>query len=201
MPTAVDDSPSPSPRPSTNPFGLGFRPATPGDLQSSPLPSPDPSTSESLDDELEQLAASDSGDAYDETSYPDSLDGTPSPASSPASEAVDALDSEGLRDAARAAVAIAGQQAHEHLARTPGQADVGLYLTDTEDQAGIGDPLARIAARHQGIGKVSPDTADLLASMMGIARYATKQITLAKEAKGRDLAGAGPQPMPQAVDL
>lgn len=204
MPTAVDD-PTPSPTPTPSPRGplglLGFRPP------SSP-PSPE-SPSEWMwlgPEDLENLdgfGLDSDPDEWDEASSPESPAGTSSRASTPAPE-VEALDSEGLRDMARAGVAIAGHQAHEHIAREGGQKAVGLYLTDEEDQAGIGDPLARIAARHQGVGKVSPDTQDLLAALVSIARYGTKQISLAKTAKQLDLAGAGtPQPMPHPapVDL
>jgi hypothetical protein len=196
VPTAVDDSPN-----RRSPLTIGFRPPTSLDdpLSSPPLPSP--SSSPETDEELAEDLGLGSGDDWDAASSPESPEDTSSPGSTPAND-VAALDNEGLRDMARAGVAIAGHQAHQHIAREGGQKQVGLYLTDEEDQAGIGDPLARIAARHQGIGKVSPDTQDLLAALVSIARYGTKQITLAKHAKGIDLAGAGtPQPMPEAVDL
>lgn len=196
MPTAVDGYPSPT----QSPLNIGFRtpaePADPPSSQSLPSPSSSPEASPTLDE-----LGPDSGDDWDAASFPESPDDTSSPGSTPAPE-VQVLDNEALRDMARVGVAIAGHQAHEHLTRTPGQVEVGLYLTDEEDQAGIGDPLARIAGRHQGIGKVSPDTQDLLAALVAVARYGTKQASLAKHAKQRDLAGAGtPQPMPEAVDL
>lgn len=195
VPTAVDDSPSPAPS-LTNPFGLGFR--TPDSPPSNPLPSPSPSPegtsspSPTLDG-----PGPDSGDEWDDASLP-SREDTSSPASSPGSDAApELIDDEALRDMARGGIAFAGHQAHTHLARTDGQKAVGLYLTDTDDQAAIGDPLARIAARHQGIGEVSQDTKDLLTSLVGIANYATKQLTLNTEAKRRDVAGAQqPQEVP-----
>jgi hypothetical protein len=160
-----------------------------------------PSPSTSPEDTSPEDLAPDSGDEWDAASFPESPADTSSRASTPAPDA-QVLDNEALRDMARAGVAIAGHQAHEHLARTPGQREVGLFLTDEEDQAGIGDPLARIAGRHQGVGAVSEDTKDLLAALVSIARYGTKQVTAAKHAKARDLAGAGtPQPMPEAADL
>lgn len=182
-----------NPSPNLGRFGFG-EPKTPDDLPSSSLPSPDLS---SLEAELEDLAP-DSGDDWppDEN---DPSDGTSSPAST---QVANPLNSEGLRDVFRGGVMIAGHQAHEYLARTDGQREVGLYLAEEDDAANIGDPLARVAARHQGVGKVTPDTADLLSAMVGLTRYATKQITRQRAAKELDSAGAGtPQPMPEAVDL
>jgi hypothetical protein len=191
VPTAVDDSPSPAPS-LTNPFGLGFR--TPDSPPSNLLPSPAPSPEESPT--LDEPGPA-SGDEWDDAGQPPSPEDTSSAASSRGSDAPELIDDEALRDMARAGVAMAGHQAHTHLARTDGQKAVGLYLTDTDDQQRIGDPLARIAARHQGIGEISPDTKDLLASLVGIANYATKTITLNAEAKRRDVAGAQqPQEVP-----
>lgn len=211
MPTQqLDESPtlSPIPRPS-DPFRVGFRPATPGDLQSTPLPSP--SQSPESPDELPEGPASDSGDGWDEASSPESLDDTPSQGSTPGSDAagvtVELFTEEDLQGLARGGVQFAGEKAHELVATTEGRKKVGLLLTDEQDQAQIGDPLARIASRHAGDvgGKVNPDTKDLLASLVGIAGYGLKQINRVTEARRLDAGAAGlagsPQPMPQAHDL
>jgi hypothetical protein len=190
----LNGSPTPNPSPSTRSplFGFG-EPRTPADdLLSSPHPNP-----ESPAPNLEDLAPDSADDWADETDHE-----SPEETSSPASTRVaNPLGSEGLRDMFRGGVVIASSQAHNALARSEGQKAVGLYLADAEDAERIGDPLARVAGRHQGIGKVNPDTADLLAAMVGLTRYATKQIQRANEAKQIDGAGAGVQPMPEAVDL
>lgn len=189
--TAVDESLSPSPTlPRQTPKRplFGFGEATepiPADLPSNPPLSPTslPTTEDSLE-ELEQASA----DEWD-----DEEDGSGSPAATSSrgsTRVANPVGSEGLRDMARAGVLIAGDQAHNLLARTEGQQAVGLYRTDQDDAERIGDPLARIAGRHQGVGEMNEDTADLLASMLGLARFATKQITLSHHAKALD---AGPK--------
>ena len=185
---------SPSPSPTRSPlFGFG-EPRTPADdLLSSPLPSPESLTGPSLED-LEP----DSADDWADATGPEHPEETSSPASTPVANP---LGADGLRDMFRGGVVIASSQAHNMLARTEGQKQAGLYLADEEDAERIGDPLARIAGRHQGIGKVNPDTADLLAAMVGLTRYATKQVQRANHAKQIDGPGAGVQPMPEAVDL
>jgi hypothetical protein len=171
---------SPSPSQSRPLFGFG-EPATgeePAGLPSSSLPHLE-SSSPSLED-LEPASADEWHELEDEL---EDLDGTRSTASS--SEGVpNPLNAEGLRDVFRGGVIIAGDQAHQFLAKSEGAREVGLYLTDEEDAANIGDPLARVAARHQGVGKVNPDTADLLAAMVGLTRYATKQISRAHSTTG-----------------
>lgn len=201
MPTVTDEqSPSPTPSPSRNPFGLGFRPAKPGDLPSNDLPSPSTSP-ESIEREA---LASDSGDDWDAANYPESPDDTPSQGSTPAFEpvAVDIFTEDELRVFARGGVAVAGEKAHDLFANTHGQQTVGLYKTDEADQVNIGDPLASIAARRQGIaGKVNPDTKDLLSALVGVFGYLTKQINRRVEARTIDAGAGSPQPMPEPVDL
>lgn len=176
-------------------FGFG-EPKTPAtdDLQSSSHPSP--ASSSTSREDLEPASA----DEWRELEELEDLDATPSTASS-SEQVANPLNAEGLRDVFRGGVIIAGHQAHEFLARSEGQQHVGLYLTDEEDAANIGDPLARVAARHQGIGQVNPDTADLLSAMVGLTRYATKQIGRTRAAKELDLGAATAVPTPEAVDL
>jgi hypothetical protein len=53
----------------------------------------------------------------------------------------------------------------------------GLWLADEEDQANIGDPLARIAARHTPLsGEGTSDVADGIEAMIGTAAYAAKHL-------------------------
>lgn len=75
------------------------------------------------------------------------------------------------------AVLIAGGIANRLAATTEGQRAAQLYLTDDEDAANIGHPLADIVSRHGGVAgkELSPDANDALAAIMGLTNYATKQ--------------------------
>jgi hypothetical protein len=158
---------------------LGFRqPAPPLTSETIPNPASSPEQTSELPG-LGQDSAHD--EPHDEQS--ESRDGTPSKGSS---RVTNPLNGDGLRDTFRGGVLIAGDTAHRVLARTPGQQEAGLYATDEADAEAIGDPLARIAQRHEGIGEVSPDTADLLAAMMGLTRYASKQIAKSQQARALD---------------
>lgn len=192
---ATDQPPTPSPIPSQSPhrprFGFG-EPKIPDDPPSNQPPNPGSfPTEEELLEELEQ----DLGD--DGAEYDPSLSDGPPTSSSASSRVANPLVGEGLRDMFRGGVIFAGEGAHEYLARSEGQKAVGLYLADQQDAEHIGDPLARIAARHQGLGEVSPDTADLLAAMVGLTRYATRQIGKRSAAAAFD---AGTIPT-EAVDV
>lgn len=53
----------------------------------------------------------------------------------------------------------------------------GVWIADEEDQAAIGQPLARIAARRSPItGEGAADTADGLTLLVGTASYAMKNL-------------------------
>lgn len=157
--------------------------------------SPIPSGPETAGEETE----SPDGGSASEADWAEESDPSPSGTSSPGSTRVaNPLAGDGLKDVLRGAVLIGGDQAHNLLARTEGQRAVDLYKADDDDAEAIGDPLARIAARREGIGDVNPDTADLLAAMVGLTRYATKQIGRSRQARELDAAVAG---TPQAVDL
>jgi len=196
----LDDAPpSPPPIPSS-PFGIGFR--QPASRPSSPrLPSP--SSSPESPSPTTGEPGWDSGPESDESDLDESPDPTPSPASTPESDRPEAVKVELFSDdelvaLTRGGIAAAGEKAHEMFAVTPGQKHVDLYKTTEADQANIGDPLAAIAARHQGIGgKVNPDTKDALSMMVGLVGYATRQINLRNQARAID-AGALP---PEPVDL
>lgn len=123
-------------------------------------------------------------------------DDTPSTGSS---RVTSPLAGHGLRDTFRNGIIIAGHQAHTYLAKTQGQIEAGLYLADEDDAAHIGDPLARIAQRREGIGQVSPDAADLMAAMMGLAGFASKQIQRQAIAKKIDLRNSAGQVVPDGA--
>lgn len=192
----TDDLP-PAPPPSLrSPFGIGWK--APEPPPSTPLPSP---ASSPENPPTSAGPAPASGPDSDEASeWDEAHDPTPPPGSSPASDAVkvELLTEEELKQWARGGVAAAGEKAHDVFAVTEGQQAVDLYKTTAKEQASIGDPIASIAGRHQGIGgKVSPDTKDLLSLMTGLVAYGTRQINLRNEARAID-AGAVPV---QAVDL
>lgn len=53
----------------------------------------------------------------------------------------------------------------------------GVWIADDEDAANIGDPLARIAARHTPLAGDAPsDVVDGIEAMFGTAAYATKHL-------------------------
>jgi hypothetical protein len=57
-----------------------------------------------------------------------------------------------------------------------------VWIADKHDQAAIGDPLARIAARHSPLESGdTTDVADGLMATVGIAGYAVKNLTLEQE--------------------
>lgn len=184
---------SPTPRPRTVPT-IGFLqpdPELPPSGTTSPPESP-PETTE--------LPEPDSGDGWDASGPSESPDDTPSTGSR-AGSSKSPLVGEGLRDMFRNGVIIASHQAHTYLGRrTVGQAETQLYLADTEDAERIGDPLSRIAARRDGVGEMSPDTADLLAAMMGLAGYASKQINKAAVAQKIDQRNQGIQVVPTSEE-
>lgn len=175
-------------RPQSPPPLIGFRaPDEPGtDTSAEALGRTIPSPASSPE---EEHLGPDSGHEYDEASDPSENAATGGAASSRVSNP---LAGEGLKSTFRAGVIIASDQAHRFLARTQGQLDTQLYLADDQDAANIGDPLAKIVARREGLGEVNPDTADLLSALMGLAGYATKQIqkqATAKQIDARTAAG------------
>jgi hypothetical protein len=161
---------------------LGFRqPAEPEPTIPSPASSPE------AEEQLDELASE--LDWSDDEPTDESAAGTGSPGSG--TRVANPLVGNALRDTFRNGVIIASHQAHSYLTRTAGQIEAGLYLADEDDAANIGDPLARITARREGLGQVNPDTADLLAAMMGLAGYASKQIQKTAVSKKIDARYAG----------
>jgi hypothetical protein len=173
---------------------LGFlQPEEPEPLPSETIPNPASSP------ETSDVPGPDSGPDYDEASDPSELPGATRSTGSRAGS--NPLVGAGLRDMFRNGVIIASHQAHTYLGqRTQGRADVQLYLADQQDAEAIGDPLARIAERRDGVGAMSPDTADLMAAMMGLAGYASKQIQKTAIAQKIDQRNAGIEIVPTGED-
>lgn len=199
-PAPSETSPQPQPPqwpdspPSRPSLRLGFRQPAEGLSDQIPSPAYSPETDQELPPD--PFDAPGSGPEWTPESD-ESPDDAPSssPGSSPARNP---LVGKALRDTCRNGVIIAADQAHRFLATSPGQREAGLYRADTDDAANIGDPLSRIAARRQTLGEMNPDTADLLAAMMGLAGYATKQIQAAAIASKIDERRTpdNPQPLP-----
>jgi hypothetical protein len=215
--TTTDDAPAGPPPSPPSRGGLGsllFRPPT-----EEPIPAPSMSPeSPSLPD---RPGASPSASGWSDDAP--SLD-TAGPTSSPASWADDDEDAAGypdedagpvarpggptapivskaaMRKTFREGVLITGGMAHKFGARTPGQQAAGLYLADDDDAAGIGEPLADIAARRDGIGgKLSPDANDALRAAMAFGGYIAKQLANLRVAAEHDAAltpGTDPQAHP-----
>jgi len=77
----------------------------------------------------------------------------------------------------RKAVKMAGVGAHKLLARDEAARQVGMYLTDEEDDEGIGDPLGSIVQRHGWLGEAAnPDVVDGINAVIALGAYAWKQI-------------------------
>lgn len=162
---------------------------------------PPPATSPETDD-LDGAPASD----YDEMPPDESNESPAGTRSTGSSRATSGPVGEGLRDLARNGIIIATEQVHTYVgSRTAGQRAVELYRADLEDAERIGDPLARIAGRRDGVGEMSPDTQDLMAAMMGLAGYAAKQIqrkAVADKIDAREGGGLGdvqPMPSPETI--
>ena len=174
-------------RPSRPTGGLTFR--DPGDEPWSSLPptgagegtSPAPTTTPVLDD---QLAGSPSDSEWMSGGLDE--DDESAPRSSAASSADPAsakpFSQKAQTAAARTAVRMASSMAHTYLAKDEAAQIVGLYLADDDDAEAIGDPLARIAARHSGVGPVNEDVADGIAAMVGVAAFITKQVAKGQQA-------------------
>lgn len=178
----VDDQLAP-PSPRRPSGGLTFRQPETSPAEGLTTPAPAGEGASPFDD---QLAGSPSGSEWssDATGEDDESGPTSSrsSASDPASRKPFAKRAQLL--AARQAVKIAGSMAHQHLARDEAAQAVGLYLVDDETAQQIGDPLARIAARHAPIdgGAVNEDVADGIAAMLGVAKFVSLTIEKSSEA-------------------
>lgn len=160
-PSTEQPSPRPSPRrPSSGPM---FQ--TPDETTTTPptsthdaLPAPSPSP-------LDELP--------DESAAPSDARRTSSKGSSETDLASANLIVEGFRKM----VLAAGTIAYRFLARDDIAAEQGQYLVAEEEAEAIGDPLAKIASRHGGIGAAgNPDLVDAFAALLGLAFYTLRQL-------------------------
>lgn len=99
--------------------------------------------------------------------------------SSRGSSASTALSKVALRKATRSGVLMAGSFANANLTRDELERDdVQLWVADDDDAAAIGDPIANLAARRGGLAgaAANPDLGDVIAMLVGIAVYVSKQL-------------------------
>lgn len=142
------------------------------------------------------LAGSPSAPEWSSDESAEDDDSGRSSSSTSSGEAPPALSKKMQRLAARQAVLVASGMVHRVAVRSEEQARAGMYLADEEDAERIADPLARIAGRRVGSSgaMANPDVADLMASMMGVAGYVSKQIAIAKAISDQRLTEAAGNP-------
>lgn len=166
--------------------GLTFRspvdelipPASPSDLPSLEPTSDDPWTSSPPADEGSPSVSDEPSDEPSEASAAPRTSSRASSASRAANEATTRL----VEGTMRGLVLQAGALANGYLA-PPEEAAHGLYLTDEDDAAAIGEPLAGIVARRvpDVPGAGNPDVADAIAAAVGLLVFGLKQLTLKLE--------------------
>jgi hypothetical protein len=84
-----------------------------------------------------------------------------------------------LKPLLRKAVETLGAQLHTFgTAPESPERDVGLWLADKEDQAGIGDPLTSILSRRVPNGVDNPDVTDGIDLALGLLGYVMKNLQL-----------------------
>lgn len=87
------------------------------------------------------------------------------------------LDPTDLQGMTHAVVGMASMVIHWARARRRPNLHPSVWVADDEDQANIGDPMARLAARHAPIGgEASKDAIDVVEMMMGTTAYALKHL-------------------------
>lgn len=107
--------------------------------------------------------------------------------SSTASTKALALDASKFQRVFRELVGALGNVANEKLTRDELARDRGLWLTDTNDQADIGDPVGAITVRHLGMAKLKnvEDLEDLVqlagASVAYVSANVRKLFEIARE--------------------
>lgn len=171
----------------------GFRPPP-----SPPGPDPlDPDTTT-----LSDPTTPDAGPEYSIGPGPDELSDVAAASSSrTTSSPASTADPLAFVEIARTVVGLAAMVVRAVRARRRPWLHPAAWIATPDDQAAIGDPLGRIAARHAPVtGEGSADVADGMAAMIGAAGYAVRGLTLEAEGLTPDVetpAGAGvDQPAP-----
>jgi hypothetical protein len=195
-----DASPRPR-RPSSRPgVGMFFRGAAEEET-----PAPRTSTEFDPDNGLPmaeslppaaELDGSDSGSDWPTDERSDLDESAPSSSTGSSASSLTRFSKKAAKAAIYQGILTGTTIAHRVAAKTEGQRAAGLYLADDEDAEAISDPLADIAGRRGGVaGKaLSPDAADAVRAMVGLAGYMSKQIarTIAANEYDAQAPGHGP---------
>lgn len=128
--------------------------------------------------------------------------GPGSSARSTSSKAPSPVSRRKMRLAARKGLQGASQVANDNFARDQLEVDAGLYVMSEDQAKMIGDPIADIGARRMSAAGVagSPDIADGLMAIIGLAVYVADQLALrgAIRRHRRALQASGQLPADQA---
>ncbi len=144
----------------------------PGQPETSPSPSDLPT--------LPADPSPSSSQPYDVKSGPEYA----APTSSAGSSASSAPGKHAIQENARKAVLMAGEGAHQLLAKDEWDEQVDLYRTDVDDAKAIGDPVGAIVHRHGLLGAAAnPDVMDGINALVGLAVYGWKQVERVREAR------------------
>lgn len=138
------------------------------------LPPPTPRGPDPLDPEATTIRPPSDGPDFSSEDELDELDDErPSPSEPPKSSPASTADPSLFVDVARTAVGIASIGVGWLRAKRHGPAIAQAWIADEEDQANIGDPLARIAARRipAAAGEAAPDVVDGIDALMGTVNY------------------------------
>lgn len=123
-------------------------------------------------------AAVESEGPWSDPESADDVDGKPrrtgsSRTSSPAEVRANLAAFEGMVEQG---VEMGGEALHALRVRDELERQVGLYLTDEQDQRGIAKPAARLMSRHSDGDLGNPDLNDGLGILMALANYVIKQV-------------------------
>lgn len=138
-----------------------------------------PTTERTPDQPLETIPAEGPSDGWDGESV-DELEPPSEPTTSRTGTGQSSLassDIPGLAEIARTLVGLASMLVRTlRTARNP-ELPPHVWIADEDDMAAMGDPLARIAARHTPVGKgPTGDMVDGLGVLVGATNYALKGV-------------------------
>lgn len=145
---------------------------------SSSSPSPSPSSSDASSDATAPAATAPAwSDGWLDDEPPEPAGANPSRKSG-ASRASSLADRKAIEEAAAAAVLTVTTLVHQRVAGDdPAAVELGVFLADDQDVAGISKPAAALVARRSaGLGG-NPDLNDVIALGIAVAGYAVKQFS------------------------
>lgn len=138
-----------------------------------------PTTERTPDQPLETIPAKSPSDGWDG----ESVDGLEPPSEATTSRtgtgqsSLASSDIPGLAEIARTLVGLASMLVRTLRAARNPELPPHVWIADDDDMAAMGDPLARIAARHTPVGKgPTGDMVDGLGVLVGATTYALKGI-------------------------